>query len=183
MGHLRPCAGSPSLESVGTWSTSGQDANRRRSQRVILSVPVSVSGQSPKGPFSEETKTLVVNAHGALITLAAKVSQGQQLDLKSVSNPEKQSCKVVYIGPTVQGQTQVGIEFTQPAPHFWHVAFPPENWTPVADEGAGVKAATTAPTKPNVTAGPKPAVPAPAKGPATGPAKAPVTAPVKASKP
>jgi PilZ domain len=171
------------LEFVGTWSTSGPDANRRRSQRVILSVPVSVSGQGQKGQFTEETKTLVVNAHGALITLAAKVSQGQQLELKSVSNPEKQTCKVVYIGPTVQGQTQVGIEFTKPAPHFWHVAFPPENWTPVADEGAGGKAPTAAPTKPGVTAGPKPPVTAPAKGSATSPAKPPVTAPVKASKP
>ena len=123
---------------MNTWSTSGPDANRRRSQRVILSVPVSVSGQSPKGQFTEETKTLVVNAHGALVTLAAKVSQGQQLELKSVTNPEKQTCKVVYIGPTVQGQTQVGIEFLKPAPHFWHVAFPPENWTPVSDEGAPV---------------------------------------------
>jgi hypothetical protein len=162
---------------VNTWSTSGPDANRRRSQRVILSVSVSVSGQSPKGQFTEETKTLVVNAHGALVTLAAKVSQGQQLELKSVTNPEKQTCKVVYIGPTVQGQTQVGIEFTQPAPHFWHVAFPPENWTPVSDEGTAVKTPAAAGTKPPAAA------PAPTKAPATGPAKAPVTTPVKASKP
>jgi hypothetical protein len=144
---------------------------------VILSVPVSVSGQSPKGQFTEETKTLVVNAHGALVTLAAKVSQGQQLELKSVTNPEKQTCKVVYIGPTVQGQTQVGFEFTKPAPHFWHVAFPPENWTPVSDEGAAVKTPATAGNKPPAAAT------APTKAPATGPAKAPVTTPVKASKP
>jgi hypothetical protein len=120
---------------VTNWSTSGPDANRRRSQRVILSVSVSVSGVSLKGKFNEETKTLVVNAHGALITMTAKVSQGQELQLKSASNPETQSCKVVYIGPSVQGQTQVGIEFVKPAPHFWHVAFPPENWTPATDEG------------------------------------------------
>jgi hypothetical protein len=122
------------LEFVNTWSTTGPETNRRRSQRVILNVPVTVFGESPKGEFTEETKTLVVNAHGALIHLAAKVSQGQQLGVKSATNPEKQVCKVVYVGPTVQGQTQVGIEFTKPAPHFWHVAFPPENWTPVAEE-------------------------------------------------
>ena len=174
-GHLRRCAGSPSLGFVNTWSTSGPDSNRRRSQRVILSVPVTVSGQGPKAPFSEETKTLVVNAHGALVTLAAKVSQGQQLELKSVTNPESQSCKVVYVGPTVQGQTQVGVEFLKPAPHFWHVAFPPENWTPVADDGATVKTPGAAATRPPVTA--------PAKAPAPGPTKTPVTAPVKASKP
>jgi PilZ domain len=130
---------------MNTWSTSGPDANRRRSQRVILSVPVTVSGDAAKGKFTENTKTLVVNAHGALITLAAKVTQGQQLQLTSVSNPEQQVCKVVYIGPTVQGHTQVGVEFTKPAPHFWHVAFPPENWTPVSDDAA---TATKAPAKP-----------------------------------
>jgi PilZ domain len=136
------------LEFVNTWSTSGPDSNRRRSQRVILSVPVTISGESPKGKFTEETKTLVVNAHGALINLAAKVSQGQQLEVKSVTNPEPQVCKVVYIGPTVQGQTQVGVEFTKPAPLFWHVAFPPENWTPVADEGERAAKAPVRASKP-----------------------------------
>jgi hypothetical protein len=149
---------------MNTWSNAGPDANRRRSQRVILSVPVSVSGTGPKGKFTEETKTLVVNAHGALLTLAAKVTQNQQLELKSASNPEAQSCKVVYIGPSVQGQTQVGVEFLKPAPHFWHVAFPPENWAPVADDG---EKTTKTPTKPS----------------AMGPTKPPVTTPVKASKP
>jgi hypothetical protein len=135
---------------VNTWATSGPEANRRRSQRVILSVPITVSGEGTSEKFSEQTKTMVVNAHGALIMLAAKVSQGQGLELKSPTNPESQSCKVVYIGPTVQGQTQVGVEFNKPAPHFWHVAFPPENWTPsmgdVAERPAE-KAAAKVPVK------------------------------------
>jgi hypothetical protein len=121
---------------MNTWSTPGPEANRRRSQRVILSVPITVSGESPKGKFTEQTKTMVVNAHGALIALAAKVLQGQLLQLQSVTHPEPQSCKVVFIGPAVQGQTQVGIEFTKPDPHFWHVAFPPENWTPAMGDVA-----------------------------------------------
>lgn len=93
---------------------------------------------------------MVVNAHGALINLAAKVSQGQVLDLKSASNEETRFCKVVYIGPTVQGQTQVGVEFTKPAPNFWHVAFPPENWTPAMGDVAErptEKAASKVPVK------------------------------------
>lgn len=157
---MRQFGHSPSLGFVGSWSTSGPDANRRRSQRVILSVPVTVSGQGAKGKFTEETKTLVVNAHGALISLAAKVTQGQQMELKSVSNPEPQTCKVVYIGPTVQNQTQVGVEFLKPAPHFWHVAFPPENWTPVNDE-ADRSAKPPAAAKPGAAAQVK--APAPAK--------------------
>lgn len=158
---------------MNTWSTAGPDANRRRSQRVILSVSVSVSGTGPKGKFTEETKTLVVNAHGALITLAAKVTQGQQLELKSASNPEVQSCKVVYIGPSVQGQTQVGVEFLKPAPHFWHVAFPPENWTPVPEEGEKA-------TKPPISNPARPSV-SPTKPPVS-PTKGSIPTPVKVSK-
>jgi hypothetical protein len=116
---------------MNTWSTLGPDANRRRSQRVILSVPVTVSGETAQGAFTEQTQTLVINAHGALITLAAKISQGQLLKMQSVTHSEKQACRVVYVGPTLDGKTQLGVEFTEPSPHFWHIAFPPEGWTPL----------------------------------------------------
>ena len=45
----------------------------------------------------EQTNELVVNAHRALIPLASKVSKGRQLQLRSLSNPEVQDCKIVYI--------------------------------------------------------------------------------------
>ena len=119
---------------MGTWSAGpNPDKKRRRSQRVMLALPVTVSGDGLSGTFSEDTRTVVVNAHGALITLATKVAQQQILQLKSPSNSEKQTCRVTYVGPTTEGRTQLGIEFTQPAPQFWHIAFPPEDWTPVVD--------------------------------------------------
>jgi hypothetical protein len=119
---------------MNTWSGTGPDVSRRRSQRVILSVPIIISGDVGQGTFSEKTQTLVINAHGALITLAAKISQGQLLKIQSDSHPEKQDCRVVYVGPTMEDKTQLGIEFTKPSPHFWHIAFPPEGWTPPAPE-------------------------------------------------
>jgi len=121
---------------MNTWSTQGPEANRRRSQRVIMSIPIQVSLDNGPGKFSEKTQTLVINAHGALIALAAKVSQGQELQVKSSTHPETQACRVVYVGPTVQGKTQIGLEFTAAAPNFWHISFPPEDWSPamVADD-------------------------------------------------
>jgi hypothetical protein len=89
---------------------------------------VTVSGETVEGPFTEQTQTLVINAHGALITLAAKVVQGQKLRLKSVTNPETQACSVVFVGPTVEGKTQFGVEFSDAAPNFWQIAFPPPDW-------------------------------------------------------
>ena len=128
---------------MNTWATTGAEANRRRSQRVILSIPITVSGESSQEPFEEKTQTLVINVHGALITLAAKISAGQKLQLSTGSNTEKQMCRVVYVGPTADGKTQFGIEFTEPAPHFWHITFPPEGWTPIGPDKPAVPAKPT----------------------------------------
>jgi hypothetical protein len=128
------------------WSTAGADG-KRRSQRVILSIPVTVSGEMGSNTFSEQTQTLVINAHGALISLAAKISQGQKLQLKSATNPQPQPCKVVYVGPSMEGRTQFGIEFTEPNAYFWQITFPPEDWNAaILDEPLqpGGKAATPA---------------------------------------
>jgi hypothetical protein len=117
-----------------------QDKNRRRSQRVMLRLPITVSASSSDGSFCEETQTVVVNAHGALIMLTAKVSQQQSLRLKSPAYSEEQTCRVTYIGPITEGRTQIGIEFTKPAPYFWHIAFPPEDWVPSLEPAqAGAK--------------------------------------------
>lgn len=98
----------------------------RRSQRLLLKISVLVQGEtSDKNSFREETSTLVINGHGALIPLATQVALGQELLLENQQSHEQQSCKVVYLGPPENGKIQVGVEFTQPAPHFWHIAFPP----------------------------------------------------------
>ena len=48
---------------------------KRRSQRIELNVPVVVHRPLKEGPqFSERAQTLVVNAHGALMALAEKVT-------------------------------------------------------------------------------------------------------------
>ena len=97
---------------------------------MLLQVPITISSEEPKAEFSEPTSTLVVNAHGALITLEAKVNQGQKLFMSSAVS-EKRACRVVHVGPTLQGRTQYGIEFAEPAPNFWHITFPPEDWSAV----------------------------------------------------
>jgi hypothetical protein len=118
---------------MDSWAGPNQEKKRRRSQRVMLALPITVSGEGPNGSFSEDARTVVVNAHGALINLATKVAQQQLLELKSPANAEKQACRVTFVGPTTDGRTQLGIEFIQPAPQFWHIAFPPEDWTPLVD--------------------------------------------------
>ena len=46
------------------------ESSRRRSMRVLLSVPIRVTGRTTGNEdFDEQTRTLVVNAHGALISM------------------------------------------------------------------------------------------------------------------
>jgi len=115
-----------------TWNPSkvGPQSGQRRSQRVILSVAVTVRAEGDRdGSFEEETHTMVVNAHGALIGLAHKVEKGQKLQLKNRATKIELDCQVTYLGPLTGNKTQVGVEFIKPSPHFWHIAFPPEDWT------------------------------------------------------
>ncbi len=108
-------------------SQAGPESNRRRSQRVMLNIAVAVRSDGPDA-FEEDTKTLIVNAHGALIALAAKVRNGRMLWIRHHATQEEQACKVVFLGQQTEGKTQVGIEFTARCPGFWRIAFPPEDW-------------------------------------------------------
>jgi hypothetical protein len=103
---------------------------RRRSQRLILRVPViAYRSQRLGSAFSEGTHTLVVNAHGALINLEAKVAVHEKVLLKHALSGEEQECRVVFTrGSSVVGPIEVGVEFRRPAPNFWQIAFPPSDW-------------------------------------------------------
>jgi hypothetical protein len=105
------------------------DPGRRRSMRVLLSVPIVVSGKTANNQdFNEETRTLVVNAHGALIALAAQVAAQQTVTLSNKATQQSIHCRVVHLGSAQGGKTQVGLEFVKPSGKFWQIDFPPDDW-------------------------------------------------------
>src|SRR6266436_1212600 len=124
------------LRTLETWlaesrETSWLAANRRRSQRVLVTIPVRVSGQLGDGlPFAEETHTRAISAHGALILVSTQVHRGQRLTLSNVQTKAALECVVAHIDRRQAEHPQAGVEFTLPNPMFWHVAFPPKDWTP-----------------------------------------------------
>ncbi len=100
----------------------------RRSQRLLLDVPLIVRGQSTKQQsFQEETFTIVVSPHGALVVLAAEVAVGQRLLLMNPETRDEREGHVAYLGPPYGGLNQVGIEFTRPSPEFWPISSPPND--------------------------------------------------------
>ena len=104
--------------------------NRRRSQRLFLQVPIVVEGQlAGKSEFSEKTHTIVVNAHGALVELTASLEQGQIVVVRNARSNERCECAVKLVTPAEAGKFKTALEFTKPSPDFWHVSFPPEDWS------------------------------------------------------
>ena len=108
---------------------------RRRSQRVLMQIGVQVSGNDAQGKyFREDTDTLAINAHGALILLTARITTGSMLKLRHNSTKDEQECHVVFLGPVRGEKAEIGLEFAAPRPQFWRVTFPPEDWTPRSPE-------------------------------------------------
>jgi hypothetical protein len=134
MGLVFTAIESERLRTLETWlaesrETSWLAANRRRSQRVLMTVPVRVSGKTGgESPFEEETHTRAISAHGALILMSTPVSRGQRLTLSNIQTKAALECVVAHIDR--RKDPQAGVEFTLPNPMFWHVAFPPKDWTP-----------------------------------------------------
>jgi hypothetical protein len=98
---------------------------RRRSPRRLLDVALVVRGESAeKQPFQEETFTISVNAHGALVLLAAKVALGQTIFLLKPGTHLEQEGRVARLGSPYGGLAQVAVEFSRPAPEFWPDPYP-----------------------------------------------------------
>ncbi len=112
---------------------------RRRSQRVLMQVALRLRGVDAQGQnFEEITQTLAINAHGALVLLAARVTSGSVIQMRHNMTEEEQECHVVFLGPVRSGKAEVGLEFAVPRPTFWRVAFPPEDWSPKHPEARTV---------------------------------------------
>lgn len=120
-------------------NTPAHPGPKRRSQRVLMQVPVRLRGLDAQGAtFDEETETLAINAHGALILLQARLTSGSTLILQHKRTSEEQECQVVFLGPVRGNKAEIGLEFSAPRPHFWRVAFPPEDWSPKSPESRTV---------------------------------------------
>jgi hypothetical protein len=97
--RIRVNAGNPK-EAAISMATFG----KRRSERVLLDVPLFIEGKAEgTQDFKEETFTLTVSAHGALIVLAAKVTLGQTIRLTNLKNKDQHEATVAFLGPPYAG--------------------------------------------------------------------------------
>jgi PilZ domain len=110
-------------------ANASNPANRRRSERVVLQMKVTVIADDvQRKPRQEEALTQVVNAHGGLLKLKMDVHVGQPMRLVNPQNKVEQNCRVVRVDETGTEFFSVAFEFDHPNPKFWPVVFPPSDW-------------------------------------------------------
>ncbi len=102
-------------------------SQKRRSDRLMLTVPLRVLGMDAGGDkFKAEGRTLVLNRHGAKIQLSQKLVTGSTVRIVNLSNRREADFRVV--GPTApptEKGSEWGVEYVRPNEDIWGIRFPP----------------------------------------------------------
>jgi hypothetical protein len=102
---------------------------KRRSERVKLTVPVLVTTATVDGRETQEiTHTAIVNAHGGLFRSTMEFLVAQPLVLTNLNTNLKESARVVHAERLLTGGFGVAFEFDNAAPEFWQVENAPDDW-------------------------------------------------------
>jgi hypothetical protein len=98
----------------------------RRSERVLLKIPIKVKGTSAEGkPFDENTCTLVINRHGARITLQTPLQPDARITITNLYNNLTSPFRVVArTGRSLGEGPEWGVECLEPDAHIWGIYFP-----------------------------------------------------------
>lgn len=85
----------------------------RRSARVNIRIPVTISGNLPDGkPFQEETFAVTLSKFGAKIKTVLPVKEGTQLKLRPKGRKDSAIFRVAWIGRAgTAREGEVGIEY------------------------------------------------------------------------
>ena len=101
---------------------------KRRSQRVIVRVPVTLlfsdNGQAAK----ISCHTVAVNIHGAMVVSARTFEENTKLEILNERTSDKIGCRVTRAPRESSEGFLVPVEFTTASPNFWQISFPPANW-------------------------------------------------------
>ena len=125
---------------------------RRRTTRIVQTVPMTVTGTDALGqPFKERTSALIINCHGCKYQSKHFVMKDSWVTFE-VAHPEpgkeprKVKAKVVWVQRprTVQELFQIAAQMEVPG-NIWGVAFPPDDWFPWPGDQVGVEPAAEIP--------------------------------------
>jgi len=103
--------------------------SRRRSTRVVLKIVILVEGVSE--PLMCDGVTLVVNRHGALISVGAPLRNELKIKIQVVLTGMRANAKVVHVDPERPQVCGIALE---KAENIWDLPSPPDDWREHAHE-------------------------------------------------
>ena len=106
---------------------------RRRSQRVMIQVPVSLTYTVADQSVTVRAHTESVNDHGAMILCTRSIDSGTRLEVQNDRSRQRQPGRVTRAPRDTSEGFLVPVEFDAPIPGFWGISFPPTNWKPPDD--------------------------------------------------
>ncbi len=112
----------------GTVLTAGEE--RRRSQRVIIRVPVTLEVTLQGQLIKVSAHTVAVNIHGAMLLCSRMFDAGTKLDIQNDRSRDRVAARITRAPRESAEGYLIPIEFITASPSFWQISFPPENWKP-----------------------------------------------------
>jgi len=103
----------------------GED--RRRSQRVIIRVPVTLQLTKNGKVFMVSAYTIAVNIHGAMIICPDSVDSATKVEIINDRTRERASARVTRTPRQSAEGYLIPLEFDKPFPMFWQISFPPSS--------------------------------------------------------
>jgi hypothetical protein len=105
-------------------------ANRRRSTRLTIAIPIFISGTDALGKeFRESAHTLVVNKHGAKIVTVHQLAIGAEIMIENPAVGGAAKAVVLGLGaPNGPADLPEVIVQLFEARNIWGIDFPPEDW-------------------------------------------------------
>jgi hypothetical protein len=101
---------------------------RRRSQRVMLRIPVTLHLIVAGKPVTTKASTVSVNDHGAMVQCVRTFAAETVLELKNDRTSDQMPCRVTRTPIENADGFLIPVEFSSPAPSFWRISFPPRDW-------------------------------------------------------
>jgi hypothetical protein len=102
---------------------------RRRTPRIMFSIPLTLHGTDQKGvPFETIGRTITLNRHGARIQVSGPLTPAQTIRVINDANGQEAEFRVV--GPTAPPFEQVGewgVECLHMDKNIWDIEFPPSD--------------------------------------------------------
>jgi hypothetical protein len=101
---------------------------RRRSQRVIIRVPVTLEMTKLGELIKVEAITVAVNIHGAMVLCTRSFDAETTMEIRNERTRDRANARVTRTPRESAEGYLIPLEFTTPSPNFWQISFPPSNW-------------------------------------------------------